>query len=110
MRTITLSNAGCTSTEVDMGDAGVFTFVTKFNYTALCWTLDIIDSQGSNILSGLMLVPDVNLLAPYPTIGAEIGELYLTETTLGQYQIADSLGITTFLIWYPVSEIGGNIA
>jgi hypothetical protein len=110
MKIIALSNAGCTSTDVNMGTAGVFTFVTKYNYTALCWELDIIDSQSSPLLSGLMLVPDVNLLSAYPAIGAYMGELYLTEMTTGQYQLPESLGATTLLNWYPASEIGGNVS
>ena len=106
MKVIPLTPYGSSRINVDMGSSGLYTFVTKFNYTALCWEIDVIDAAGSPVLSGLMLVPDVNILNPYPLVAEKIGALYLLENHLGDYQIQDKLGTDTFLVWESIEEMG----
>jgi len=109
MKIIRLTNDGCGKMDVDMGEAGFYTFVTRYNYTAGCWTLDIIDSAGAMLLAGLMLVPEVNILHAHPNIVEIIGALYLVENKIGQYLLPDSLGVTTYLIWYAPEELIGTL-
>ena len=101
MKIIALTPYGSTISDVNMGDAGIYTFTTKYNYTASCWVLDILDAQGNQVLTGLMLVPDVDILFPYPLIGEKMGRLILTENVSGAYQSPDGLGVLTQLTWYP---------
>lgn len=105
MKIIALSNDGCSRSDVDMGDAGVYTFISRFNYSAPCWVLDIQDALGEDVLTGLMLVPDIDFLVPYPDVAEKLGSLSLSEATPGDYLSPDSLGNTTQLIWIPADEM-----
>jgi hypothetical protein len=101
MKLIALTSYGSSRSDVNMGDAGIYIFVTKYNYSASCWCLDILDAQGNQVLTGLMLVPDVDILFPYPLVSEKMGRLILTETVSGSYQSPDGLGVLTQLTWYP---------
>ena len=103
MKIIELEPRGEGTTSVDMGIALV-TFVTRFNYSAVCWTLDLIDSDNNSILSGLMLVPNVDILLPYSEQKALLGSLVLVEKEAGDYQNPDGLGVLTKLLWYEPDE------
>lgn len=92
---------------MDLGEYGLYTLVTRYNYTASCWTLDIVDSSGGLLLSGLMLVPNVDILSPYPEFTEMIGGLFLIESKLGEYLLPESLGATTYLLWYSPDEMVG---
>ena len=84
-----------------LGDTQI-ELVTRFNYTASFWTMDILDSLGNLMIGGLALVPNVDLIKPYPQLTSEIGALVLIEQTVGEYMKYSSLGLTTFLLWFPV--------
>jgi hypothetical protein len=78
----------------------VVSIVTRYSYSAQCWQMDLSDSLGNAILTGLMLVPGVDLLKPYPQIKRTLGSLLLVELTEGDYISPDSLGTTTKLLWF----------
>ena len=100
---INLQAAGGTSTSVDMGTA-VYSFLVRYNYSARCWSLDISDAQGDVLAAGLMLVPGVDLLRPYPALRESIGGLTIYEKADGDYQSDSKLGTDVKLIWFPVGE------
>jgi hypothetical protein len=98
---IALTPNGEGQTTVNLGSTTI-TLVTKYNYSAQCWCMDIYDVNANLMLAGIMLVPGVNLLAPYAAAAAIIGGLVLAETNPGDYQSPDLLGINTTLLWFPV--------
>lgn len=88
---------------VSLGDT-VAILITRYNYSAACWTLDIQDSNGNNILTGIMLIPGADLLAAYPENKKALGSLVLAEKNAGDYQNPEGLGTLTKLIWFAYGE------
>lgn len=83
------------------------TFVTKFNYSARAWSLDILDADGVLILAGVMLVPNVDILYGYPQAKKNLGGLVLIEAAVGNYTIPDKLSTGAKLLWFPPGvEVG----
>lgn len=97
---IEMTSDGEGTTEVNLGDTLV-TLITRFNYSIKAWTMDIIDAQGNNILLGLMMVPNVDILSPYPEQKELLGGLVLFEQNPGDYLYDDKLGTSTKLVWVP---------
>ena len=100
MKVISLTNQGGVENSVNFG-TGLYSLVTTYNYQARCWTMDILDGNGNLILAGIMLVPNVDLLYPYPAISALIGSLVIFEYKADDYQNPDQLGANVQLGWYP---------
>jgi len=105
MKQIQLSSAGCGKMDVNLGEIGIFKFITRYNYTAECWALDIFDSLGNALLTGLMLVPGVDILSPHPVIGEIIGSLYFVEINVGDYLLPTAMDKGAFLAWYSVAGV-----
>ncbi len=105
MKVVKLTSWGCGKTDVDLGDSGLYTFATKYNITAAVWTLNIADSQGNDLLTGLMMVPEINLIEPYPAIAEKIGALYLVENHAGDYTRPNELGTNAYLVWQAPNEL-----
>jgi hypothetical protein len=103
LKYIDLSNDGGATTTVPLGDT-VITIRQKYNYTIKCWTIDILDAEGTLLLAGLMLVPDIDILKPYPAIKELIGSLVLIEKTADDYQSAELFGTNTKLLWFAPGE------
>ena len=101
LRYIELSPKGGGQFVTVLGD-NLVTLVTRYNYEAQCWCLDILDAQGTLMVAGLMLIPNIDILAPYPYVASLLGALVLVEQTVGQHLLATSLGLTTKLLWFPV--------
>jgi hypothetical protein len=97
------SKRGQSRTSTRLGNASV-DFDTQFNTTAGCWTLDVYDAQGKLLLAGLMLVPNIDLLAPYTKLAETFGALVLFEASPGDYKNIDKLGTDTFFINYLPGE------
>lgn len=97
---IEMTNDGQGSTEVVLGDALV-TIITRFNYSVKTWTMDIVDVQGDAILTGLMMVPNIDMLYPYPEQKALLGGLVLIEKDVGDHLSDGGLGSVTKLLWFP---------
>jgi hypothetical protein len=104
MKIIALTNQGGARYDVDFG-VGVYTLITKYNYTAACWTMDMIDSVGVTVLSGLMLVPGIDILSPYPFVSSQIGTLAIIEKNNGDYMNPEALGKDVLLVWISTSEL-----
>ena len=98
--TIELTPDGQGQTTVNLGSTSI-TLVTRYNYSARCWTMDIFDVNANLMLAGIMLVPGVDLLAPYPAQAAIIGGLVLAENGPGDYMSSTGLGMDTTLLWFP---------
>ena len=88
---------------VNLGTTTI-TLLTRYNYSAQCWCMDIFDVNGNLLMAGLMLVPGVDLLKPYAAIKAIIGGLVLAEINPGDYQSPELLGINTLLLWFPPGQ------
>lgn len=97
---IEMTSDGEGITEVNLGDILV-TFTTRFNYSIGAWTLDIADAQGSVVLKGLMLLPNIDILSPYPEQNESLGGLVLFEQNIGDHLDSDTLGTETKLVWFP---------
>lgn len=76
--------------------------VTRFNYAAGCWMMDVLDADGALILAGLALVPNVDLLEGEPVVKESLGALVVVESVTDAYMNPDNLGSTVQLLWYPV--------
>lgn len=100
---IPLSNQGNTSTTVLL-ESMIIEVVLQFNYVISCWSMDIYNSMTELMLAGIMLVPNVDLLGPYPGVGQLIGGLVVVEKADGDYQNGDNLGSLVQLLWYPPDE------
>jgi hypothetical protein len=100
---IDLGNDGGALSTVPLGDA-VITILQKYNYTSECWTIDILDAEGELLLAGLMLVPDVDILKPYPAIKETLGSLVLIEKNADDYKSPELFGMNTKLLWFAPGE------
>lgn len=106
MMELPLSPDGQSIRNVDL-DGTIADLTTQYNYSAECWSLNIIDSAGDAILTGLKLVPNIDILRPHPTAKSLIGSLVLVEKNVGDYKSPDLLGINTALLWFSVDEETG---
>lgn len=88
------------TTEVNIGDI-LITIITRFNYSIKAWTMDILDAKGDVLLAGLMMVPNIDMLFPYPEQKELLGGLVLFEKNPGDYLSDANLGISTKLVWFP---------
>jgi hypothetical protein len=95
-----LSNQGNTSTTFVLSGVTIIVELT-FNYIISCWSMNIYDTSRNLLSAGLILVPNVDLLLPYPALGQLIGHLVIVEQTDGDYMNPDKLGDTVQLLWYP---------
>ena len=101
VQVIELTPSGEGHTTVNLGNT-VVGLVTRYNYSAQCWTMDILDSSGNAILTGLMLVPGIDILDSYQEEKKTLGGMVLAEKNVGDYQDSNLLGINTKLLWFPV--------
>lgn len=100
LNVIDMTDDGEGSTEVVLGGVLV-KLTTRFNYSAQSWTMDIIDAQGLGIVTGIMMVPGVDMLSPYPEQKELLGGFVLVEEYVGAHLSDSSLGRSTKLIWFP---------
>lgn len=103
MKVIELSTDGEGKTLVDL-DTAIVTFITKWNAQAECWSLDMVDSEEEPILSGLMLIPNVDILYPYNQQKELYGALVVAEQYEDNYKDPTLLGTQVKLLWFPVGE------
>lgn len=101
--TIELTTDGEGRHTIDMTTVLVV-LVTRYNFYTNVWTLDILDILETPILTGIPLVPGVDLLAPYAQVKKTLGGLVLVEKNEGDYKDQDLLGNNTKLLWFPVGE------
>lgn len=96
------SDGSTTTTSTLAGD--IIGIRSCYNYSALAWQIDLSDIKGNNLLAGLMLFPNIDLLKPFPAISAKYGSLIPVEKNLDDYKNPNSLGNSLILLWYPVGE------
>ena len=97
---IQLTSSGEGITTVDLSSILV-RLVTRFNYQAECWTMDIFDIDDTLLAAGLMLVPQIDVLIPLTELKERIGGLMLIELNPDDYKSDSLLGINTILLWFP---------
>lgn len=102
-RILPLEYTGEGEQSFDLGLISV-TLATRFNYQARCWSVDILDANGSNLAVGLMMVPYIDLLKACPELKLRVGALVPVENLAGDYSIPESLGYNLQLFWYPPGE------
>ena len=103
---IPLTSDGARRVSVDLGnDRGVFTFRTYWNYTTNAWNLDITDSAGADVILGLALVVDIDLLAPFPEVSTRIGELQVASINTVFNRGTEELGANSFLLQFEPGEL-----
>lgn len=100
---IALNSEGENTTTVNLSSA-VITITTRYNYSAECWSMDVLDVDGEAIITGVMLVPNIDLLAPYPAIKASIGTFLVVEKNDGDYKSPSLLGTNVLLLWFAADE------
>lgn len=98
-----LTTDGEATSEFTLGNLEV-SITTRYNYSAQCWTMDLLDASGEIMLAGLMLVPNIDILKPYPDVKVDVGSLVLVEKATDDYKGEDSLGTTTQLLWFAPGE------
>ncbi len=100
VKIIDLTPAGEGRAQVNLGSS-VVAITTRYNYGAECWTMDVADVDGNPILSGLMLIPGVDILDAYQQEKKTLGGMVLAERSEDAYREAGSLGVSTKLLWFP---------
>ena len=103
MLRIDITNDGESWNTVDLNGAIVI-LVLKHNYHLECWYLDIYDSNNNLLLAGLMLVPNIDILAPYQQLKLTLGSLVLIEKNAGDYKLTENFGTNTNLLWFEPEE------
>jgi hypothetical protein len=53
-----------------------------------------------------MLVPDIDMLYPYPDVSEKLGSLIVREKNADDYKNPDALGTNVKLTWQSTSELG----
>jgi len=96
---VELSPSSGSGLTVPLGDTLV-TLIPRYNYTLSLWSLDIFDAEGIVLVAGIMLIPNIDLLSPYPQIKRTLGSLVLIELNVGDHKSVDAIGINTKLLWY----------
>jgi len=80
-------------------DGSIVTLVTRYNYSAQCWSMDILDVDGGMLVAGLMLVPDIDILKSYTALKEQLGAMQIYEKNPGDYKSPDKLGTDVVLTW-----------
>ena len=100
MNVLPLTPQGCGDAQFQLGNVSV-ELMWRFNYTTLCWVLDVLDASGNLLAAGLCLMPGVNILKPYPDLVTSIGSFTVIEMVPGNYQDPTLLGTQVQLVWTP---------
>ena len=100
---IPLPNQGNTFTTVLLGSM-IIEIELQFNYIISCWSMNIYDSMTNLLVAGVMLVPNVDLLVPYPGVRQQVGGLAIVEKSDGDSADGDNLGSLVQLLWCPPDE------
>ena len=82
----------------------VLSIEIKYNYSTECWLMDIYNSSEALIVAGIMLVPNIDLLAAFTRIKENVGTFVLYELNEDDYKSPDLFGINTKLVWYSSSD------
>ncbi|EFC2021210.1 hypothetical protein RVO90_22915 [Enterobacter chengduensis] len=63
------------------------------------WIMDVSDKTGEPILTGVPLIPDINLLDQYPELGVSGQLVVLADNGAPEYPSEDNLGSSSHLIF-----------
>ncbi len=102
---IPLNSDGSRRVSVDLGNGiGVIGFRSRFNATVPGWYLDLYDTDGTVLVTGLGLVAPHNIIRHLPRLVNRIGDLRVIDID-GEGNIdPDRLGVGVGLIHYPPGE------
>lgn len=99
MLEIPMSAEGGGRRSVDLG-GNLVTLVTRYNYTLRAWAMDILDSVGADLLTGVMLYPGLDMLRGYPQIRKRLGALIMVESFREAHRDPNALGTSFVLLWF----------
>jgi hypothetical protein len=78
----------------------VYKFTVRYNGRMDRWILNIDDISGNQILSGIPLLININLLSQYPTLNILSGNLYCIDNSQKFIQPTQfSFGYNNFLVY-----------
>lgn len=102
---IPLNSDGSRRVPVDLGNGiGVIAFRSRFNSTVPGWYLDLFDTDGSVLVTGLGLVAPHNIIRHLPRLVNRIGDLRVIDID-GKGNIdPERLGVGVGLVHYPPGE------
>lgn len=101
---IPLTSDGQNTTVINL-PTGLFSLTTKYNYSAQCWVMDLYDVDGTDIITGVMLVPNIDLLSPYPAIRESVGTFLIIEQNSGDYMNPNGLGSSIMMLWFAPTDV-----
>ena len=90
--------------EVEL-DGLVYFFGFNYGFRHDRWTLNILDELGDTIAAGIKLVAGDNLLASFTDERLPPGELRLDQPKGDDATTIETLGITSFLVYYDAAEV-----
>ena len=100
---ISLPTSGKSTTSVVL-DSRVVSLTTSWNALGQFWSMDIKDSLGALLLTGVPLVPNQPLLKAHPVVADALGEFVVAEKAEGDYQVQSNMGVQVVLLWYRPGE------
>lgn len=100
---VSLTSDGQNTTILNLS-TGLFSLTTKYNYSAQCWMMDLRNADGTDIITGVMLVPNIDLLLPYPAIRESVGTFLIIEQNSGDYMNPDGLGSSIMMLWFSPTD------
>lgn len=100
---IPLTNDGESRFNITLGDQVLYA-ITKYNLNAECWMIDLWAADETPLLSGVMLVPNVDILKAYPQLKRTLGSMVVQELNIDDYKDPDLLGSNVKLVWFPPGE------
>lgn len=67
------------------------------------WVMDVMDNSGERLLTGVPLVPDVDLIEQYPELGISGSLVVLADNGAPEYPTKSNLGVSSHLYFVQVT-------
>lgn len=100
---VPVNNVGDRRIQVLLG-SNLLTIRTYWNPTVPGWYMDLSDSAGAVIATGLALVPAINVLSSQPNLTRIYGQFRVFPTDNSENYREDSLGDPSVLWWFAPGE------
>lgn len=84
--------------------ANLVTLRTYWNPIVPGWYMDLVGADGQNIILGVAMVPEINLLAFDLTLTRLYGQFRVFTLDISENNTPDSLGSTAQLWWFSSGE------
>ena len=93
-------------------DDTVYRFVFTFNTRCLSWHLDVQEQDGTEIVQGIKLLPNIDLLGRHKDIRLPKGRLFAIDTEEGEDGIRpekNQLGTKLRLLYFTEAEVNAVV-